>query len=96
MSVAPDAMQLARVMVHEERRVRAEALVWHFLNSVVHSERGDAAAKAAVARRARVENCMAVVLRLGLIDYKKELLVVKLLIVVESFFATVFWSMRDR
>lgn len=62
MSVAPEAMQLAKLMVHEESRVRADAVDWHLLNSVVHCERGEVAAKAEVAKRTRVENCMVAVL----------------------------------
>lgn len=63
--IAPEAMQAARLTVQPERRVRADALVWHFLNSSVQAERGEVvAARAEVAKRRMVENCMVVVVLL--------------------------------
>lgn len=80
--MAPEAVQAARLIVQEERRVSADALWRHLLNSVAHWDIGEVvAARAEAAKRRIVVGCMLLVVvwlisgRCRLLDRYEGLLV---------------------
>jgi len=63
MVMAPEALQAARLMEQDVRRVTAPAVFWQEVNSLAHLSIGEevAARAEAAKRRTVVENCILVV-----------------------------------